>query len=66
MAEFCKSCSQDIWGFDTKDLAGLVTGEKFEQGSVAVVLCEGCSAQYVAPNGERVKESEDGLTWEKY
>lgn len=23
MAEFCKSCSEDMWGFDTKDLAGI-------------------------------------------
>ena len=42
MADFCKQCSEELFGEDFKDLAKLGDPKKMEQGFYPVVLCEGC------------------------
>ena len=64
MADFCKKCSLDVWGEDTKDLAGLLTIDEAASGEYATpVLCEGCGSIYVNQDGHRVVPSDDGLSW---
>lgn len=57
MADFCKECSIEMWGSDTKDLAGLITKEEVAKGLGAVVICEGCGVIRVDHEGERLEES---------
>lgn len=66
MADFCKKCSIEMFGSDTKDLEGLITEEQFKSGYAATVCCEGCCAGYVDHEGNRVKPSEDGESWVHY
>lgn len=67
MADFCKSCCFEMWGRDTKDLAGLITQKQFElEGLAASVICEGCAAEYVDHNGARVKPSDNMEQWLHY
>lgn len=43
MADFCKQCSEELWGEDTKDLCGV--GDKtevLEEGEGFAALCESC------------------------
>ncbi|QPB12249.1 hypothetical protein [Providencia phage PSTCR5] len=54
MADFCRDCAIDILGFDTKDLAGLITKEDMYNGIRAHVICEGCGWILVDHNGVRV------------
>lgn len=42
MADFCKQCSLEFFGEDTKDCSGLITPEEVTTGLGAVVICEGC------------------------
>lgn len=42
MADFCKQCSIEHFGEDTKDLAGLGGGRKLEPDHYWIALCEGC------------------------
>lgn len=51
MSEFCKACSIDIFGEDSKDFVGITTKEAFAQGLACVVLCEGCGPIQVDPEG---------------
>lgn len=37
MADYCKQCSERLFGFDGRDLAGLC-----KPGEVVLELCEGC------------------------
>lgn len=57
MADFCKECSIEMWGSDTKDLAGLITKEEVAEGLGAVVICEGCGVIRVDHEGKRLEES---------
>lgn len=54
MADFCRDCAVDTWGFDTKDLAGLITKEDMDNGIRAHVICEGCGWILVDHEGIRV------------
>mgnify|MGYP000791625299 FL=1 len=66
MAEFCKTCSEEMFGKAGKDFAGLVSEHEFkEQGLAASVLCEGCGFIYVDNTGHRVK-SNSNKEWERY
>lgn len=56
MADFCKECSIEMWGSDTKDLAGLITKEEVAEGLGAVVICEGCGVIRVDYEGKRLEE----------
>jgi hypothetical protein len=46
MADFCKDCSEELFGEDSGDLAELSTEEDTKNGDFARALCEGCG-QYV-------------------
>jgi hypothetical protein len=50
MAEFCKKCSIDLFGLDTKDFAGIA-----KRNEKAFVLCEGCGYIWVDHNGVRLE-----------
>jgi hypothetical protein len=50
MADFCNQCAATL-GFDHGDLDGITKPEDWEKGLAAVVLCEGCGAIQVDPQG---------------
>ena len=47
MADFCKDCSEELFGFDCKDLEGLITEDQWKEGYAAPVICEGLGHQKV-------------------
>jgi hypothetical protein len=52
VAEFCSACSKDIFKRDGHDFRGLTSDKDFRGGLACVVLCEGCGAIQVDPNGQ--------------
>ena len=45
MADFCKGCTEELFGpGNDNDMQGLVTAEQFAGGHAALSLCEGCGA----------------------
>jgi hypothetical protein len=48
MADFCTQCSFMMWGYDTRDLAGLFMGRG---NDLIKVICEGCGHIEVDVNG---------------
>ena len=52
MADFCKKCSERLFGFDGQDLANLISEEKVQQGFGQAVICEGCGPILVNHLGE--------------
>lgn len=52
MADFCKQCSEEIFGRDFGDMEGLSTQEDTASGKFAVVLCEGCGSIQVDHTGK--------------
>ena len=52
MADFCKQCSLEIFGFDNQDLAGLNPEISLKEDEGFVVICEGCGATLVNHEGE--------------
>ena len=42
MADFCKQCSEELFGEDFGDFVGITKPEDWEKGLACVVLCEGC------------------------
>ena len=56
MADFCKQCSDRLFGFDTRDLAGITSHKDWKQGRAAIVICEGCGAIQVDPEGGCISE----------
>jgi hypothetical protein len=71
MADFCKACSEELFGKDTKDLAGITTDDDWQKGLAGVVICEGCGYIQVDPHGncatnDCLKKGEPGhgeVTW---
>jgi hypothetical protein len=57
MADFCKDCSDQLFGEGYCDLEGLITEEEVKQGLGASVLCEGCGPILVNHLGERMHEA---------
>lgn len=52
MADFCVQCAGEHFGPDyTKDLAGLISKEKVDEGYRVPALCEGCGYIYVDHTG---------------
>lgn len=51
MADFCKQCSESLFGDDFKELAGLLTETEASEGLLASVLCEGCGPCQVDKQG---------------
>lgn len=53
MADFCRACSIEMWGYDTRDLAGL--GPELPSGAGYVVICEDCGFILVDHQGNCVE-----------
>lgn len=51
MSDFCRQCSEDLFGEYFGDLHGLTSQESWAQGKAAVVICEGCGPIQVDPEG---------------
>lgn len=66
MADFCKQCSEELFGEDFGDLQGLSTIGNDINRSYTAVLCEGCGPTMVNSKGECVyhngKTSKECLT----
>jgi hypothetical protein len=56
MADFCKQCSEELFGADSKDFEGLTPLASWEEGKAAAVLCEGCGPIQVDPQGSCCSE----------
>lgn len=56
MADYCKECSDFLFGRDFKELAGLSTEADTEKEEYVAVLCEGCGTILVDHTGYRVTE----------
>lgn len=54
MADFCRSCSIETFGEDSRDLAGLSTPQDTAAGQFPVLLCEGCGPVQVDHEGRRI------------
>lgn len=54
MSSFCKQCSEEEFGNDSKDFIELC-----DEGQVAEVVCTGCGPIYVNCEGARVAPVED-------
>jgi len=57
MADFCRACSLAIFERDFEELAGITKQEDWEKGMACTVLCEGCGAIQVDPQGNCVSEN---------
>jgi len=51
MADFCKQCSIESFGEDSRDLAGITSKEEEQKGLYRLVLCEGCGPIQVDSEG---------------
>lgn len=58
MADYCKTCSEFIFGEDYHDLAGLITEAKVAAGWGKPALCECCGPIIVNHLGERIGNAE--------
>jgi hypothetical protein len=56
VADFCSQCSEEVFGEDFKDLAGLLTPEQAKEGFVVPIICEGCGPVFVDIDGKCVDE----------
>lgn len=57
MSNFCKGCSEEMFGQDFGDFAGLSTEEQTKMGIFASVLCEGCGETILVDHtGTRIDE----------
>ena len=54
MAEFCKQCSEELFGKDFGDLKDITKQEDVDLGMYCVVICEGCGITQVDPDGKCV------------
>lgn len=55
MADFCKACSDKLFGPDMPpDLGGITKQAEWEHGKAVAVLCEGCGPIQVDPEGNCV------------
>jgi hypothetical protein len=55
MADFCKQCSLEVFGEDSRDLANITKVEDWNAGKAVYVICEGCGPIQVDPNGMRLE-----------
>lgn len=56
MADFCKQCSEELFGEDYQDLAGITGPGDTEVGAYLQVLCEGCVHALVDHTGKCVSK----------
>jgi len=58
MADYCKTCSEFIFGEDYHDLAGLIKPSEVEKGWGQPALCECCGPIIVNHEGQRIGNAE--------
>lgn len=58
MADFCKECSERMFGKDFGDLANLLPPEMYTHEIGAGALCEGCGYIVVDIHGRRMDDEE--------
>jgi len=58
MADYCKTCSEYIFGADFKDLKGLIKEKEVKEGFGIPALCECCGPIIVNHLGERIGDAE--------
>lgn len=58
MSDFCKQCSEELFGKDFGDFKGLITPEEVREGKGAVVLCEDCVTCMVDHEGRCIAACE--------
>ena len=52
MADFCRECSVELFGIDTKDMVSTqLTPAEFNKGKITRGICEGCAGGMFAPDG---------------
>lgn len=56
MSAFCQQCSVEIFGEDSRDLAGLANGRQLEPGQGWTALCEDCGGTVVDDDGKCIWE----------
>lgn len=54
MADFCKACSNENFGEDFEELAGITKPEDWANEKAVTVICEGCGFIQVDPDGNCV------------
>lgn len=54
MSDYCRACSEDLFGRDYGEMAGLTSPADWAAGRAAIVLCEGCGPIQVDPDGRCV------------
>lgn len=57
MADFCKACSEELFGEDHRELANITKKEDWEKGLACTVICEGCGYIQVDPDGNCVSKN---------
>lgn len=55
MADFCNQCAEAL-GFEKGDLSGITTEEDYADNKAAIVICEGCGAIFVDPEGNCISK----------
>lgn len=56
MAEFCNQCSKELFDMPG-DFVGLTKVTDWAEGKAVIVLCEGCGAIQVDPNGDCISQN---------
>lgn len=56
MADFCQQCSIEVFGEDTRDLAGLGDGTPLREGYGWKAICEGCGFTIVDDAGKCINK----------
>lgn len=56
MSDYCKECGLEIFGEDTRELAGLGNGKPLQPGEGWTALCEGCGGTVVDEDGKCIAE----------
>lgn len=56
MSEFCKACSEEMFGPGSNDFKNMTTKSDWQSGRAAMVLCEGCGPIQVDPEGNCVSK----------
>lgn len=56
MSEYCKACSEELFGPDYNDAAGITSVDDWKNGRAVVFICEGCGVIQVDPEGNCVSD----------
>lgn len=59
MADYCKQCSEEIFGHDFEDHANITHRADTEAGQYATVICEGCGPTQVDHEGGCIHHEND-------